>query len=71
MSVDSGLVKYELVGREFIEGKFPEKKNVESNMLGVFLVQMLDDRTFKGEVFPGKKASQVTGFTENAKIYER
>jgi len=71
VSVDSGLVKYELVGREFIEGKFPEKKNVESNLLGVFLVQMLDDRTFKGEVFPKKTASQVSGFTSNAKIYER
>jgi len=72
VSLDSGLVKYELVGRETIEGKSPaEKKNVESNLLGVFLVQMLDDRTFKGEVFPKKTASQVSGFTNNAKIYER
>lgn len=38
---------------------------------GVVLVQMISDRKIKFEAFPGKTASQVNSFTNNAKIYER
>lgn len=71
VGVDSGLVKYELVERDYIAGKWPQKRNIESSIVGVFLVQMLEDRKLKVEAFPGKTASQVSGFTSNAKIYER
>ena len=40
-------------------------------MLGVVLVQVLEDQKIKFETFPGKIASEVTGFTNAAKIYER
>jgi len=73
VSVETGLVKYELLGKEHIDHPtLGFRVGVSTDeVLGVFLVQMLDDRTIKTEVFPKKTASQVTGFTSNAKIYER
>ena len=38
---------------------------------GTVLVQMLEDRKIKFEVFPSKITSQVSVFTENAKFYTR
>lgn len=38
---------------------------------GVALVQMLGERKLKFEVFPGKTAPEVAGFTNLAKTYER
>jgi len=58
---DTGIIKYELMGRGFYSNK----------SLGVFLVQMLEDRRIKVEVFPSKTSSEVSGFTSVAKIYER
>ena len=40
-------------------------------VVGVALLQMLEGRKLKMEVFPDKTAAQVNGFTENAKIYVR
>jgi len=72
VNVDSGLVKYELLGSEGVTDSRGFRVGVNTDeVLGVFLVQMLDDRTIKGEVFPRKKASQVTGFTVNSIIYHR
>jgi len=73
VSVETGLVKYELLGEEHIDHPtLGVRVGVSTDeILGVFLVQMLDGRTIKGEVFAKKTASQVTGFTNNAKIYER
>ncbi len=74
ISMENGLVKYEIVAIGHIE--HPEfgtvySKNIESQMLGVFLVQMLGNRRIKIEVFPEKNANEVIGFTDNARIYER
>jgi len=72
VSVDTGLLKYELLGSEHITDSRGFRVWVNTDqVLGVFLVQMLDDRTIKGEVFPKKTALQVTGFTNAAKIYKR
>jgi len=72
VSVDSGMVKYELMESEPITDSRGFRIGVNTDkVLGVFLVQMLDNRTFKGEVFPKKKASQVTAFTTNSKVYKR
>lgn len=38
---------------------------------GVALAQLIDKRKLKFEAFPGKSADQVSGFTNNAIIYER
>jgi len=38
---------------------------------GVLLVQVINNKEIKFEVFPGKTALQVMEFTNNAKIYER
>jgi len=46
-------------------------RNDENTVVGIFLVQMLDDRTIKTEVFPNMTADQVYSFTDEAKIYGR
>ncbi len=82
ISTASGLVKYELMeggsyqtetGQDW-DRRSPAKivKAVGGTQLaGVVLVQMLDNRKIKFEAIPGKTASPVTGFTEKARIYER
>ena len=74
VSVQTGLLEYELVGYTKTGAErhgVSSTVNNDNNILGVFLVEMLTDRRIKVEVFPGKTASQVDGFTGAAKIYER
>ncbi|MBI2172789.1 MAG: hypothetical protein HYT73_01080 [Candidatus Aenigmarchaeota archaeon] len=82
VSTASGLVKYELLPEfDYItkEGNIWDRVSFAKvssaagtgSVAGVVLVQMTGDRKIKFEAFPGKTASQVSGFTENAKIYER
>lgn len=83
IGIESGMIKYELVTFDFYtqEGK-PwnhqgyEKgglkiKNRDEDVRGVLLVQLIDKRKLKAEVFPGKTIAQVSAFTDNARIYER
>ena len=73
-----GIVKLELVSLDDIgdecgfstEGKALCTKN-GNNVVGVILVQMLDENKIKIELFTSKTSSQVSDFTRNAKIYER
>ncbi len=55
----SGMVKYEL------------SKPSPFHTPGILLVEMLESRRIRVEVFPNKTKSEVTGFTGNAKIYIR
>lgn len=81
VDVETGLVKYELVGFEYIttEGERWDRENfakidhVENydQVYGVVLVQLLEDRKLKFEAFPDKTVDQVSSFTQNAKIYVR
>ncbi|MEE8318905.1 MAG: hypothetical protein V3R36_04610 [Dehalococcoidales bacterium] len=79
VSVETGPVKYELVALEdvttdygFVTMSMPLiTRNDESRVIAVFLVEMVDDRTIKMEIFPDMTAGQVTGFTDSAKIYRR
>jgi len=81
VGTSTGLIKYELVSyRHYIGDKewdyreeFSQNLKVKNGegVLGVVLMQMLEDRKLKVEVFPDKTANEVTGFTENAKIYVR
>ena len=40
-------------------------------MRGVALFQLIEPRKLKVEIFPDKTATQVTGFTSAALMYER
>ncbi len=79
VTTKSGMVKYELViydyfdnGKVWDEGHYAELTVKARDVVeGTALVQMLDDRKLKFESFPGKKASEVKGFTEKAKVYSR
>ena len=42
-----------------------------TRVVGTVLMQLLDNRRLQVEVFMGKRASQVTGFTNAALAYER
>lgn len=73
-----GLIKYELVTLKDVtkEGGYESNstlitENDESKILGTMLVQMLEERKIKMEIFPGKTKNQVNGFTDNAKNFVR
>ena len=79
--MESGLVKYELVDFDYKDetGAYWNRMNYakglkaanSNEVKGTVLVQLLQARKLKLEIFPGKKASEVSGFTGSAKIYER
>ena len=81
VSMENGLVKYELVRYDYVKfdgsswDRISSVKGLKTmggeNVEGIVLVQMLDKRKIKFEAFPGKTAEQVSGFTENVKVYER
>ena len=80
VSVDTGLIKYELVGYRLYDGdkewdfrKFVKGLKMKNSdyVAGTALLQMLEDRKLKVEVFPDKTANEVTGFTVDAGIYVR
>ena len=70
IGVADGLVKYELIGRIRPERNAPTF-NDESNSIGVFLVEMIDDRSIRVEVFPSVLPAGVSGFTDAAVVYTR
>jgi len=78
VGVESGIVKYELVKLKDVTtergyksvGKALITENSEE-VLGTLLVQMTDENHLKMEVFPKKKASEVSGFSGKEKNYYR
>lgn len=81
LDTSKGLVKYELAqgqhvddtGNMWIGDKLPKGslKFTTSQSQGTVLIQLLEKRKLKVEVFLNKTPSQVTGFTNAAKIYDR
>ena len=71
ISVDSGLVKYELLGRLQFGDPRVRTMNDERNILRVFLVQMVDDQTIRVEVVSGRTADEIDVFSDAARIYRR
>lgn len=80
ISVESGPVKYELVElldvTEDTPGSYvttgtPFFTVDKDEVVATLLVEMVDDMTIRVEPFVGKTAAQVSGFTGNARIYER
>ncbi len=80
VDVTSGLVKYELVSANYVDrnGQFLDGGHFTQGVIvkngdaieGVLVVQLVDGRTLKAEVFPGKKVADVSGFV-NPMVYER
>ena len=80
VSTEAGLVKYELINFQYvssdgrqIEGDFePNMKVIEGQELfGTVIFQLMETRRLRMEVFPGKTSAEVSGFTAEARIYER
>jgi hypothetical protein len=81
VSVETGLVVYELVQINWVDGngQFWDRlhyaaglhRSDSSPAMGTVLMQLIEDRRLQVEVFMGKRASQVPGFTSAAVVYER
>ncbi len=81
LTIASGLVKYELAqwddvddsGQRWLGNAFPKGvlKFKAGQPQGTALVQLLEKRKLKVEVFLNKTPAQVSGFTSAAKIYDR
>ncbi len=80
INVASGLVKYELVQQEIDnpdgtvwQGATSQGVKIvnRSQVKGVVLFQLLEDRKLKMEVFPDKTAAQVSGFDGQAVFFDR
>lgn len=70
VGVESGVVKVELTMATRPSGADPFVDSDE-RVLAVMLVQLLDERKLRVELFPGKTAADVKGFTSAARTYER
>ena len=84
-TAESGLVKYELVGSQYIiestgQPWFGVTRMAVPDIVvhvypqhveGTVLLQLLDDHRLKAEAFADLRADQVNDFTTAAKIYER
>ncbi|MFH1134334.1 MAG: hypothetical protein V1735_07660 [Nanoarchaeota archaeon] len=80
VSVSSGPVKYELVDYIYVTGgsnwngaSYADGIQAASGSQekGIVLVQLVEDRKLRLEIFPDRKAEEVSGFTEHAVFYER
>ncbi|MBI2151160.1 hypothetical protein HYU21_00335 [Candidatus Woesearchaeota archaeon] len=80
IDVSSGLIKYELINYEYVVDGQPWNRNTFARNIkgiegqeskGVILVQMVEDRLIKVEIFPGKTANEISGFTGEEKTFER
>ncbi len=70
VSETTGIVKYELVWAA-IGSNGQAFAGRDERVQGILLAQVMPGRKARIEAFPGKTASEVKGFTANAKIFER
>ena len=82
VDLNSEKIKYELVDFEYLDDKGAHWDRVSlingikaissnQNIYGVVLVELIENRKLKLEIFPDKKASEISDFTDKAMIYER
>jgi len=80
VSIDTGLVKYDLVQYEYYDGAQPwDRKTLVkgltmsnySSIYGVALVQLVETQKLKMEIFYNQDSSQVSGFSDGAVYYVR
>ncbi len=70
VSTENGPAKYELINLARPSSAKPFE-DADGTVQGVLLVQVMDGRKLKVEVFPGKTAGDVSGFTQAASADER
>ena len=66
-----GIVKYELIYGQLGSSAQIQKRQDADQVQATALVQVLPEQKLRFEVFPGKTADGVDGFTSKAKVYER
>lgn len=66
-----GLVKYILIAPKVDSRTGQPFANFQERFYGTLLVQVVDDRKLRVEVFPGAAADSVSGLSSAAKTYER
>ncbi len=66
-----GIVKYELIYGQLGSSGQIQKRQDADQVQATALVQVLPEQKLRFEVFPGKTADGVDGFTSKAKVYER
>lgn len=81
VSVETGLVKYDLVGWTYIKtdgsqwDQMTTAKDVKlqpsNSVFGCAIAELTETRTLKFEVFPGKNCTSVSAFDSSAKVYSR
>lgn len=82
VSTSTGLVKYELGQIDEVSGVTGKpwdrmsymphlRSRADTTVRGTVLMQLTATRSLKVEVFPGKRASQVSGFDAQAVMFER
>ncbi|MBW9267295.1 MAG: hypothetical protein K1565_17350 [Candidatus Thiodiazotropha sp. (ex. Lucinisca nassula)] len=80
VTVSNGLVKYDLVSYEYYDGDLPwDRLSFTPGLTmdnytfidAVVLLQLIEARRLKVEIFYGQTSSDVTGFTDDAKFYVR
>ena len=80
VTLSSGLVKYDLVSYEYYDGGVPwDRQSFTQNLSmdnytfidAVVLVQLIETRRLKVEIFYGQTSSDITGFTDDARYYTR
>ena len=81
VTTNSGVMVYELVPFDYYDAAGNRWDTIHyvdgltalnmSDVAGVVLFELVDEKTLKVEAFPGKTKSQVSGFTTQAQMYER
>lgn len=71
VSKDDGIVKYSLIAAQIDNRTGKPFADVRERFYGVMLVQVLDNRKLRVEVFADKTTDQVKDFTKAAWTYER
>ena len=78
----TGLIKYELAQIERYSADTGQtwdtqtylphiRTRAASTVVGTVLMQLVDERALKIEIFPGKRAAEISGFDSGALMYER
>ncbi|MEX1008406.1 MAG: hypothetical protein WD271_11240 [Acidimicrobiia bacterium] len=78
----TGLIKYELGQIEHYSADTGQawdgrtylphlRTRAGSSVTGTVLMQLVDDRSLKVEIFPGTRAADISGFDSGAQMYER
>jgi len=80
VGASNGIVKYELAPYDYYSGNgkwdgIDYAENIKARntneVRGTALFEMIEARKLKAEFFVGKKTNEISGFTGNAKVYER